>query len=49
MKKRRLKRLVKEFIVYALLFLMCIGFVIAICYKAEQIDKSMEVNYEEIN
>lgn len=49
MKKRRLKRWVKNLMAYVLLFSICMIFVMTMSYRAEQVDKSMEVNYEEIN
>lgn len=49
MKKRRLKKWVKEFIVYSMFGLFVVVSVIAMCYRAEQIDKNMEVNCEKIN
>lgn len=47
MKKRRLRKWVKDLLIISLLFIIGFGFVFAMVERAEQIDRSM--GYEEIN
>lgn len=47
MKKRRLKKWVKELLILVVISLLAVGFVFIASARAEQIDRSM--NYVEIN